>query len=269
MPKSNTVARRQLATLAFATLTTQAKAQNGPTMTAQAKTLAPTGPLRAAINFGNPVLAQRAPDGTPQGVSVALSTELAKRLGIPLAIIPFDQAGKVTEALPDNLWDICFLAQDPVRGQGIAFTAPYVLIEGVYAVRNAAPFKAIDDIDNDGVTVGVVQGSAYDLYLTRALKRAVLSRYRSNKDAAHALVAGTVPVLAGVKQPLAALVAANPGHRLIPGRFMSIEQTMGTPNTRPPEALAALQAFIAEMKTSGFVAQALAATGQQDAQVAP
>ena len=242
-------------------------------MTDQAANLAPTGPLRAAINFGNPVLAQRAPDGTPdgapQGVSVALATELARQLDVPLAIIPFDQAGKVTEALPANLWDICFLAQDPVRGQGIAFTAPYVLIEGGYAVRNAAPFHATEDVDNDGVTVGVVQGSAYDLYLTRALKRAVLSRYRSNKEAGNALVSGAVPVLAGVKQPLAALVAANPGHRMIPGRFMSIEQTMGTPNTRPPEAIAALRSFIADMKSSGFVAKALAATGQQDAEVAP
>ena len=31
-------------------------------------------------------------------------------------------------------WDICFLAVDPVRAAGIAFTAPYVVIEGVYIV---------------------------------------------------------------------------------------------------------------------------------------
>jgi len=243
-------------------------------MTSQAKILAPTGPLRAAINFGNPVLAQRAPDGTPQGVSVALATELASRLGVPLAIVAYDQAGKVTDALPSGApglepWDICFLAKDPVRGKGIAFTDPYVLIEGGYAVPDAAPFTTVESVDAANVSIGVVRGSAYDLYLTRALKHAVLSRYDNNQAAGDALISGAVPVLAGVKQPLAALVAANPGHRMIPGRFMSIEQTMGTPNTRPAEAVAALQSFIAEMKSSGFIAKALAATGQHDAEVAP
>ena len=56
---------------------------------------------------------------------------------------------------------------------------------------------------------------------------------------------------------------------MLPGRFMSIEQTMGTPKTRDPAALAALQDFIAEMKTSGFVRAALDRSGQPDAEVAP
>lgn len=46
--------------------------------------LAPDGVLRAAINYGNPVLAQMGPDGEPQGASVALAEALAAELGVEL-----------------------------------------------------------------------------------------------------------------------------------------------------------------------------------------
>ncbi len=233
------------------------------------RALAPTGTLRAAINFGNPVLAQRGPNGEAGGVSGALAAELAKRLGVTLTVVPFEQAGKVTDALGSGVWDICFLAKDPVRGQGIAFTAPYVLIEGGYAVVKESDFTDIGSVDRPGVTVGVVKGSAYDLYLTRALKNAVLERYAKNQDAFDAFLSGRVAVLAGVKQPVAALVAAHTDLRMIPGRFMSIEQTMGTPKDRDAAGIAYLERFIAEMKASGFVKQALDASGQHDAEVAP
>ena len=231
--------------------------------------LVPTGTLRAAINFGNPVLAQRGPAGEPQGVSVALATELAKRLGVALAIVPFEGAGKVTDALASGVWDVAFLARDPVRGQGIGFTEPYVLIEGGYAVRGAAPYQTVESIDAAGVKIGVATGSAYDLFLTRALKHATLVREPTGAEAATAFLAGGNDALAGVKQPLVSLVQQNPHLRMVPGRFMSIEQTMGTPRDRDGAGLAYLQAFIAEMKSTGFVARALAASGQHDAEVAP
>ncbi len=233
------------------------------------KALAPTGTLRAAINFGNPVLAQRGPNGEPQGVSVALATALAHRIGVPLAIVPFAQAGQVTDALPQDTYDICFLARDPVRGQGLAFTDPYVLIEGAYAVADAAPYTTVDSVDADGTAIAVTKGSAYDLFLTRSLQHATLVRYPGNAESGTAFLSGAQPVLASVKQPLAALVAANPGHRLIPGRFMSIEQAMAVPKGRDPAALAALQTFVADAKTSGLVRDALTRSGQPDAEVAP
>lgn len=270
------VGAKALILAALAAVPTQVQAQptqDPPPMPAVqaplALALAPTGTLRAAINFGNPVLAQRTPAGEPAGISVALATELARRLGIPLAIVPFAQAGQVTDALPQGTYDICFLARDPVRGQGLAFTDPYVLIEGAYAVPDAAPYTTIDSVDADGTAIAVTKGSAYDLFLTRSLQHATLVRYPGNAESAAAFLAGAQPVLASVKQPLAALVAANPGHRLVPGRFMSIEQAMATPRDRDPAALAALQAFVADAKTSGLVRDALTRSGQPDAEVAP
>jgi polar amino acid transport system substrate-binding protein len=231
--------------------------------------LAPTGTLRVAINFGNSVLAQKAPaTGEPRGVSSALARELAKRLGVPIGFVAFDAAGKVTEAGKTGAWDICFLAIDPVRAAGISFTAPYVVIEGVYVVPKGSALQSVEDVDNDGIRVAVAQGSAYDLYLTRALKHARLLRRPSGPECLEMFVADKLEAAAGVKQPITAFVRSRSDMRLIPGRFMAIEQAMGTLKGREA-SLPFLRAFIEEMKASGFVARELAASGQGEAAVAP
>ena len=139
------------------------------------KELAPTGTLRVAINLGNIVLAQGTPDA-PTGVTPELGRELARRLGVPVAFTTFDAAGKVFEALKAGKIDIVFLAIEPVRAAEIAFTAPYVIIEGTYVVPTGSPLKSVDEVDRAGIRVAVNKASAYDLYLTRSIKNAQLVR---------------------------------------------------------------------------------------------
>jgi polar amino acid transport system substrate-binding protein len=233
-----------------------------------ARELAPTGTLRAAINYGNPVLAQKSASGEPGGVSVELARELGKRLGVPVELVFFDAAGKMFEAVKAGAWDVAFLAIDPVRAAEIAFTQPYVLIEGTYLVAQNSPVRAIDDVDREGLRVSVGQGSAYDLFLSRALKKAMLVRAPTSAAAIELFARGGLDAAAGVKQPLVAFAAANPGFRVIEGRFMVIEQAMATPRGREG-AHAHLRSFIDEMKTSGMVAGALQRSNQPDATVAP
>ena len=135
--------------------------------------------------------------------------------------------------------------------------------------RRGVRCGSVEAVDAAGVEVAVVTGSAYDLYLMRTLTRAVLVRFTGGEAAEAAFLAGRPGVLAGVKQPLAGLVAAHSGYRVLPGRFMSIEQAMGTPAGRDPAGAAALEGFVAEMKASGFVGRALAESRQGDAEVAP
>jgi polar amino acid transport system substrate-binding protein len=233
------------------------------------KQLAPTGTLRAAINFGNPVLAQRDPaSGEPRGVSADLAREIARRLGVPLAFVPFNEAGAVTDALASGVWDVAFLAIDPGRAAGITFTAPYVLIEGTYVVPATSPLRTVEDVDRDGVRVAVALKSAYDLFLSRTLKHAVLVRSDKSADAVTQFRAEHLDALAGVKQPLQKLVAGDPTLRLMEGRFMVISQAVATPNGRPAGARF-LRDFVEQAKASGFVAAALARSGQADAEVAP
>ncbi|HKH97132.1 MAG TPA: ABC transporter substrate-binding protein [Beijerinckiaceae bacterium] len=246
-----------------------AAAQAVPPAPAVLKDLAPTGKLRAAINYGNPVLAQRNPaSGDLRGVSVDLARELARRLGVEATLVPFDAAGKVFEAAKGGAWDVAFLAVDPVRAADIAFTAPYVLIEGTYMVPEASALKTIADVDREGVRIAVGRGSAYDLFLTRTIKKAELVRAPTSAGAVELFVREGLEAAAGVKQPLVDYARTDPSVRVIEGRFMAIEQAMGTPRGRDA-GRAYLDAFVEEMKASGFIAEALTRHKQPDAVVAP
>jgi polar amino acid transport system substrate-binding protein len=229
---------------------------------------APTGRLRAAINFGNAVLAKRDAAGNPGGVSVALARALAERLALPLDLVPFEGAGQVTDAARRGVWDIAFLAVDPVRAGEVDFTAPYVLIEGTYLVRDSSPIRTVADADKPGQRILVRRGSAYDLFLTRALKQAELVRLESSAPYLDDFLAGSYAAAAGVREPLAAFARDHAGLRVLEDRFMAIEQAMVIQKGRPA-AQRFLRAFLEEMKASGFVERALRDSGEADAKVAP
>lgn len=226
-----------------------------------------TGKLRAAINYGNPVLAQRGPQGEPRGVSVALAKAFAERLQVELEFIPFEAAGKVVDAAAQGNWDIGFLAIDPMRADQVSFTSPYVLIEGTYLVRNDSPYSSVNQLDADGVRIAVGKGAAYDLYLSRALMHAELVRGPTSASAIELFLEESLDAAAGVRQPLEAAARQHSDLKVLPGYFTAIRQAVATP-ARNVAALSFLQAFIEEMKASGFVAQALKESGQGDATVA-
>lgn len=239
------------------------------------KDLAPAGVLRVAINYGNGVLAQRGPDEQePRGVSGDLARELAQRLGVPAHFVSFDGAGNVFDALkaipPEpQAWDIAFLAIEPVRAAEIAFTAPYVLIEGTYLVRGEAPYRSVAELDAPGRRILVSPKSAYDLYLTRSLRHAELVRAAppAATDLAGLFAREKLDAMGGVRQLIGKYLADNPGMRLLPDSFMQIRQAMGTKQGRSIGARY-LRDFMEEMKASGFVADALKRSGQS-ATVAP
>jgi polar amino acid transport system substrate-binding protein len=230
----------------------------------------PTGKLRASINLGNPILANRDPaSGEAVGVSIDLARAFAERLEVDVELVVFDAAGKSVEAVNDERADIGFFAVDPLRGQAIAFTAPYVLIEGFYLVRETSPIRANRDVDHAHNRVAVGKGSAYDLYLSRELKAAQIVRAPTSPTVVQTFIEQNLEVAAGVKQQLESDARKLPGLRLLDERFMVIQQAMGTPKTRGAAAAAALQQFVEEMKKNGFVAASLARHGIAGASVAP
>ncbi|WP_427885202.1 transporter substrate-binding domain-containing protein [Kribbella sp. GL6] len=234
-------------------------------MTTVAADLAPGGVLRASINLGNPVLAQGTAEA-PAGITVDIARELAKRLGVPLELVCFDAARKSFEALTTGQADICFLAIEPARAAEVAFTAPYVVIEGVFAVPRESTLTTVADVDAPGVQIGVKQGSAYDLYLTRTVRHATIVR---GSDGVDVFRAEGLDVAAGIRQPITRYVAANPDLRLIDERFMQIQQAVGTTKDKQAETVAYLTDLIDELKADGFVAASLTAAGQSAALVAP
>ncbi|KIQ00411.1 MULTISPECIES: ABC transporter substrate-binding protein [Pseudomonas] len=225
--------------------------------------LAPEGVLRAAINFGNPVLAQPGHDGSPHGVSVSLAKELASELQVELELISFDAAGKVFAAMQDGVWSIAFLAIEPVRAEQIDFSEPYVIIEGTYLVKDDSPYTHCDHLDNDGIRIAVGQGAAYDLYLSRTLQKATLERASTSSGAVDLFISDALDAAAGVRQPLELFAASNTGYRVLEGGFTAIRQAMAVPKQHK-QAAAYIQTFLSKRLESGFIRGALLATGQTD-----
>lgn len=263
---------RILVSLAGLVLASCAMTTPAPTATVSPelrKEFAPSGTLIAGVNFGNPVIAQQdKAGGDPRGVGPELARELARRLGVPIRYVVYDTAGKMADAGKQGAWDVAMLAVDPARAQDIAFSAPYVLIEGTYMVRADSPLTRVEEFDRKGLRISVALKSAYDLYLTREIKQAELVRVATSQAAIDDFVAGKVDVVAGVRQPLNTTAKKVSGLRVIEGSYMSIGQASGVPKART-QAAAYLRSFIEEMKASGFVARKLQESGITDAKVAP
>ena len=235
-----------------------------------AKTIARAGVLRASINLGNPLLAKRdAQSGYPAGVSVDLATALAAHLKGDLELLVFDKASESVQAVESERADIGFFALDPLRAKDIGFSPAYLLIEGCYMVRADSPLKENSEVDHVGTRVTVGAGSAYDLFLTRHLCHAQIQRAPNSQAVLQTFLDQGHDVAAGVKQQLLADASQHQGLRLLPGRFMVIEQAVGLPKSRGSTAVTALGIFVQDMKSSGFIAAALRHHRVEGATVAP
>lgn len=231
---------------------------------------APNGQLTVSINLGNPILAKAGQNGgPPSGVSVDLARAFARELGVGIELIEFASAGESVAAVTAEQADIGFFAIDPVRGQGIRFSAAYVLITGSYLVAEHSPIQAMSEVDHMANRVVVGKGSAYDLFLTRELNEAGILRAPTSPTVVDVFVEQGCEVAAGVTQQLEADLLRYPGLRILPGHFMVIQQAMGVAVGRGEAAAAYLAQFVERMKRSGFVAEALQRHGIQGAAVAP
>jgi polar amino acid transport system substrate-binding protein len=231
--------------------------------------LAPTGRLRAGINYGNAILATRDPaSGESRGVAVDLARELGRRLGVPVDLVAYDSVAAMVDAARAGAWDVAFLGADPARAGEIGFTAAYLELEATYLVPGGSRLRAVADVDRDGVRVAAPARAAYELFLSRNLTRARLTSAPGAGAAFDLLAAGRVDALAGLTQALAGLAGKLPGSRLLDGRFMAVQQAVGVPRGRDA-GLAYLRGFVEEAKASGLVARAIERIGARGVAVAP
>jgi polar amino acid transport system substrate-binding protein len=234
------------------------------------KAFTPKGKLRASINLGNPLLANRSNEtDQPFGISIDLAAELARRLEVELDLVVFDAAGKSVSAVESEEADVGFFAIDPKRGEKINFTAPYVLITGSYAVRAGSEISELGQVDRKNQTVVVGRGSAYDLYLSRTLENATIIYASTSADVVDVFFDGNYDVAAGVTQQLELDKRRHPELQILDEPFMTIQQAMGLPKTRGPEAASFLARFVEEAKQSGFVSDAISRHQVKGAAVAP
>lgn len=230
--------------------------------------LAPTGKLRVGINYGNFLLVTKGQNGEYTGIAVDLGRELGKRLGVPVDLVAFATAGKLADAVKAGAWDVAFLGNEPQRAGDIAFSPAYLEIEAGYLVPAGSPIKTMAEVDRKGIRIAVAVNSAYDLYLSRSLKHATLVRVEGIQASCDTFVKDRLEVLSGLKPRLLTDAEKLPGSRILEGRFTVVQQSVGTPQGRPAAAKY-LGEFAKDVKTSGFVAQAIARHAVRGVSVAP
>lgn len=232
---------------------------------------APTGTLRVGINLGNPVLAGvDAQTKLPKGITVDIANEIGKRTGLPVEFKTFQTAGATVDAIKEGNIDLIFVAIDPIRGADISYTPAYIQIEGAYMVKANSPLMSNEQVDAPGNEIVVGKGSAYDLYLSREIKQASLIRAASSQAVIDDFMSGQGNIAAGVKQQLEADAKRYSDLRMLPGRFMVINQAIGIPKARPEfeNTTSYLTHIIDDLKSSGFILAAMQRHSIQGAKVA-
>ena len=232
---------------------------------------APTGTLRVGINLGNPVLAGTdAQTKLPKGITVDIANEIGKRTGLPIELKTFQTAGATVDAIKEGNIDLIFVAIDPIRGADISYTPAYIQIEGAYMVKANSPLMSNEQVDSPGNEIVVGKGSAYDLYLSREIKQASLIRAASSQAVIDDFMSGQGNIAAGVKQQLEVDAKRYSDLRMLPGRFMVINQAIGIPKARPEfeNTTSYLTHIIDDLKSSGFILAAMQRHSIQGAKVA-
>jgi polar amino acid transport system substrate-binding protein len=216
--------------------------------------LAPGDLLRAGINLSNFLLvSSRDADGGPVGIAPDMAAALAETLGVSLRCVPYASPGLLADAATEDEWDVGLIGAEPQRAEVISFTPAYVEIEATYLVPEGSRIAGIAEVDAPGVRIAVTGRTAYGLWLDRNIARAELVRSATLDEAAKDFQERKLDALAGLRPRLAADLARMPGARLLDGRFMAVQQAIGTP-IRNREATAYLARFVEAARTSGFVA---------------
>jgi polar amino acid transport system substrate-binding protein len=256
--------------LLLALLVLQASCASTLSVSSEARSqLAPGGKLRAAINFGNPVLAVKdSTTGDLRGVTVELSRELARRIGAKLELVGYDTVAKLMDGLKAGAWDVAFLAVDPARAGEVTFTAPYMEVENTYLVPERSDIRNVSQIDRPGIRVAVQVKDAADLFLTRELKQASLVRAPDGSAAFNLLKSGSADAFANNRQRLLSIADTNSGYRVVDGRFYAIPHAALVLAERTAAAIY-LRSFIEDVKASGFVRRAIDQSGLRGVVVAP
>jgi polar amino acid transport system substrate-binding protein len=217
--------------------------------------LAPSGVLRAGINLSNFLLVSgKGPSGEPAGVAPDMARQIAERLGVPVAYVPFARPGELADAAGTGVWDIGLIAAEPARAETIAFSPAYAEIEATYLVPAGSPLKSIEEVDRPGARIAIAARSAYDLWLSRHLRHAELVRSGSLDASYEQFVADKLDALAGLRPRLLQDVEKLPGARILEGRFTAVQQAVGTAKANAAGARF-LRDFVEEAKASGLVAR--------------
>ena len=219
--------------------------------------LAPGGPLRVGINYGNPNNASRNPaTGQLSGVAVDLACTLARGTDRPLTVVGYSGVPPMLAGLTRGDVDLAFtLASAGSKVVNVAIS--HLGVENTYLVPDASPYQSVADVDAPGVLISVAQGNSPDVYLSATLKNATLVRTATVPLALALLAKGQVNAFAGSRSAEAMFIASTfPSGRMLPDNFLIANIAAGLPLGHD-QGLGYVDEFIDWGKTSGLVQLAI------------
>jgi len=232
-----------------------AKSQQDPSQTAK------TSELRVALQTFNPTLATRRSDGQYAGVGVDIANALGKALGRPAKLIFYPDIVHYNQSIGKDEWDVAISPRDLSRAGQLAFTEPFMEVDTSYIARPGLTIRTPEEIDSNGIRVGVAQPSAAYGFLTRTLKHAQIVRvYGGLVDAKAALANGRIDVYADYTHVVNRLALEIPGSNVVVSRFNTTRMTIAVPKSNP-NVLPRLNDFIKEAKRDGIITDAINRAG--------
>ena len=233
--------------------------------------IAPTGKLRVAVATSpapGPFWAGRDSSGEVKGVTVDLGHAMAERLGVPFAMVLYDNSGAITDAGPSGGWDVTFVPMDATRMQKLDFGPVYSIGESTFLVRPGAPVATLADVDKPGIRVVGIAGTTTIRAIGGWLKHTEPTGLPTVEAVIEALKSGQADAFGMNRDSLEALSLAVPGSHVLPGYFFQARTAVAVPRGQAA-ALAFAAGFVDDAKKSGLLRRIFDANGQQDQPVAP
>ena len=228
-----------------------------------AKQFAPTGKLRVGVLMLSYFAAEEG--GTLKGWSPDIGNELARRLGVPAALVPIHNPANMIDAFKDGRIDVTFIGITRDRSAAFDFGPVLNGLRTTFLVPAASKIQSIPEIDQPGVRIVVPARSAQGEHLEKIIKHATMLRVpvETTKPATDLIAEGKAEAFSHVVPMLANARPALPGSRILPGSYYNVPIAIGYPKGSPAAVADYAKNFVAEMKSSGFAQKAIERMGQK------
>ena len=227
--------------------------------------------LRAAFIAGNPAMTVEG-SGHRRGWRAGgrAARELARRRGVEVNLIGVQTPQNVIDAVRTGEADIGFVAYNPEREGPIAFSQPFMLVLQTFVVREDSPLQSVKDIDRPNQKIGARRADSMALYLSRTLKQAQLVEITeaTGTEGIQGVLSGQWDAFGTNRQRLTEAQRNARGLRLLKDDLYGVEQTLIVPK-EDQENLKAVNQFIDDIRTSGFLRGTIYRSGIIGIAVAP
>jgi polar amino acid transport system substrate-binding protein len=224
-----------------------------------AKLLAPTGKLRVGVLMVWYFALEDQATGQLKGVIPDLGEALARRAGVPVELIKFENPGGVINAFRSGALDATFIGITADRAEAMDYGPTVLDLQTTFLVPAASPVTSIAEIDRDGLRILVPQRSAQEAHLRKIISKATLINVAVEmpREAVDLIAAGKADAFSHVVPMRASAQPDLPGSRILPGSYYNVPVAVAVAKGRAPAAADAARRFVEEAKASGLVQEAI------------